>query len=209
MSHTYGRIVRTALLTLAFLAFTVTVFASPARAHSDLLSSDPESGLTLADVSTVTLTFVDEIVPEYTTLSLIDANGNVFALQQPMFDARNTQLTVDIESGSLPDGNYLVGYYIVSIDGHPIEGSIEFAIAESPVGPSVPAAMPSDDTVPDPEPSDDPTVVPLAVEARSSGASDDGLAWVWIGTGIASVGVLAAVSTVLLVAIRRRRDTTN
>jgi methionine-rich copper-binding protein CopC len=207
MPHTYGRIVRTALLTLASLAFTVTVFASPARAHSDLLSSNPESGQTLADVSTVTLTFVDEIVPEYTTLSLIDANGIVFALQQPMFDARNTQLTVDIESGSLPDGNYLVGYYIVSIDGHPIEGSIEFAIAESPVGPSVPDAMPSDGTVPDPETS--ASVVPLAIEARSSGAPDDGLAWVWIGTGIASVGVLAAVSTVLLVAIRRRRDTTH
>lgn len=183
-----------------------TIMSVPATAHSDLLSSNPTDGSTVSEVSSITLSFVQEVVPEFTSVSLTNAATYHIALDAPAMDATNTTLSVTLSAGMLADGSYSLEYYIVSIDGHPIEGTVQFAVAGAPV--PVPTSTEATAPIAEPQPSDDSMAVPLTVDARSTRSPDGGLSWVWIGTGIASVVVLAAVSTVLLVAIRRRRDAT-
>lgn len=190
------------------VAGILTVFvALPASAHSELLASAPENGSTVSDVSEVSLTFGDEVVPEYTTLALTSGTGEPLELEAPTMDATNTILTARIVAAPLPDGAYTLGYYIVSIDGHPIEGTITFEVSESPAPVPTPDE-PTESAVPDPQPS--PMETPVAVDGEvrllttSSGAPD--MTWVWVGTGVAAVAVLGAVSAVLLIALRRRRD---
>ena len=206
-----GRRVRSANLILAAalaLAGILTFFvAGAASAHSELLAAVPENGSTVADVSEVSLTFGEEIVAEYTTLSLTNEAGEAVELETPTMDATNTVVTARISAAPLVDGTYTLGYYIVSIDGHPIEGTVSFVVSGSPA----PAPVePTESADPNPEPSATETPVAVDGEARllvtSSGASNPEMTWVWVGTGVAALAVLGAVSAVFLIALRRRRD---
>jgi len=206
-----GRRARSANLILVMalaLAGILTFFvAGPASAHSELLASTPENGSTVADVSEVSLTFSEEVVGEYTTLSLANESGQAIELGAPTMDATNTVVTALIIAAPLVNGTYALGYYIVSIDGHPIEGTVSFVVSGSPAPAPV---VPTESAAPNPEPSATETPIAVDGEARllvtSSGASNPEMTWVWVGTGVAAVAVLGAVSAVLLIALRRRRD---
>lgn len=181
--------------------------AAPASAHSNLEASSPENGASVSDVSEVSLTFGEEIVPDYTTLSLTNANADPVDLAPPTMDATNTIVAARVATAPLPDGAYSLAYYIVSIDGHPIEGTVSFTVEGSPAPAPTPTEVaPTESTAPVVTPTESP--IPVDGEVRllttSSGAPD--LTWVWVGTGIAAVVVLGAVSAVLLIALRRRRD---
>jgi methionine-rich copper-binding protein CopC len=202
---------RRVLVALAGVATAFVVTAStiphPASAHSELIASTPETGSTVSDVAEVSLTFGEEIVGEYTTLSLANESGEQIELDAPTMDATNTVVTTRIIAAPLVDGTYALGYYIVSIDGHPIEGTISFVVSGSPA--PVPV-VPTETANPEPEPTATETPIAVDGEARllvtSSGASNPEMTWVWVGTGVAAVAVLGAVSAVLLIALRRRRD---
>lgn len=204
---------RRVIVSLAGVGTALVVMASsiafPASAHSELLASAPENGSTVSDVSDVSLTFGEEIVGEYTTLRLANESGEEIELGAPTMDATNTVVTTRIIAAPIVDGTYALGYYIVSIDGHPIEGTITFVVSGSPA-PAPAPVEPTDSVTPDPEPS--VTETPIAVDGEvrllvtSSGASNPEMTWVWVGTGVAAVAVLGAVSAVLLIALRRRRD---
>jgi len=190
------------------LAGALTTFVSlPASAHSELIAATPENGSTVSDVSEVSLTFGEEIVGDYTTLGLTNEAGQAVELGAPTMDSTNTVVTASIVSAPLVDGNYSLAYYIVSIDGHPIEGTISFSVSGSPAPAPV---KPTESATADPEPS--VTETPIAVDGEvrllttSSGAPNPEMTWVWVGTGVAAVAVLGAVSAVLLIALRRRRD---
>jgi methionine-rich copper-binding protein CopC len=195
------------VMALALAGILTFFVALPASAHSDLLASVPENGSTVSEVSDVSLSFGEEIVGEYTTLSLANESGEQIELDAPTMDATNTVVSARIIAAPLVDGTYALGYYIVSIDGHPIEGTISFAVAGSPA----PAPVePTETANPEPEPTTTETPIAVDGEARllvtSNGASNPEMTWVWVGTGVAAVAVLGAVSAVLLIALRRRRD---
>jgi methionine-rich copper-binding protein CopC len=200
------RRVLSASLLMTTVLVTVLSASIPSWAHSDLLNSSPSQGSVSAEVSSVTLTFVDEIVPEYTALALTRGDGSRVELDEPSTDATNRIVSVAPRDGMLSDDSYVLGYYIVSIDGHPIEGSVSFEVAGAPT----PAVSETPAPGASAAPTEEATAVPFAAEARTadSGVST-GVEWVWIGTGIATVVVLGAVSAVLLVALRRRRDANN
>ena len=195
------------VMALALAGILTFFVALPASAHSDLLASVPENGSTVSEVSDVSLSFGEEIVGEYTTLSLANESGEQIELDAPTMDATNTVVTTRIIAAPLVDGTYALGYYIVSIDGHPIEGTISFVVSGSPAPAPV---APTETANPEPEPSVTETPIAVDGEARllvtSSGASNPEMTWVWVGTGVAAVAVLGAVSAVLLIALRRRRD---
>ncbi len=197
----------------AFWTLCIVAFgATSAQAHSALVSATPADGSTQSDVSGISLAFAEEIVPEYTSLVVTSSNGTAVTLDAPTMDATNSVVSVNFTDGMLVDGSYSIGYFIVSIDGHPIEGSVSFAVVGSPVvAPTLgaSASASADLQTSSPQPTDSETPVAIALLARDANAADAGLSWVWIGTGIATVVVLAAVSTVLLVAIRRRRNESN
>jgi methionine-rich copper-binding protein CopC len=206
-AHRYFR-AKLALAGALVLAGALTAFvATPASAHSELLASSPENGSTVSDVSEMSLTFGEEIVGEYTTLGFTNEAGEAVELDTPTMDPTNTVVTARIIAAPLVDGTYSLSYYIVSIDGHPIEGTISFVVAGSPA----PAPVePTETANPEPEPT--VTETPIAVDGEvrllvtSNGASNPEMTWVWVGTGVAAVAVLGAVSAVLLIALRRRRD---
>ena len=177
----------------------------PASAHSELIASSPAEGSQTSEVSSVSLTLSEEIVPEYTKITLTSSDGAEVALDAPTMDATNTIVSANVIDGVLSDGAYVLGFYIVSIDGHPIEGIVNFEVVGAPAPEQ--SATPSPD--PSVMPTDEATAVPLSIDPRiaQSGVST-GVDWVWIGTGVAAVVVLGAVSAVLLVALRRRRDAT-
>jgi methionine-rich copper-binding protein CopC len=210
MTNARPVISRPAILAIVFalcVTWVVLFTAHPASAHSELVSSVPETGSTSADVSDVTLTFSEEVVPDYTTVTLSDAAGNPVALEAPTMDATNTVVTARIVAAPLGDGSYALAYYIVSIDGHPIEGTVTFDVAGSPVPVPSPGGPTPTETA-EAQPLVTETPVPVDAEARLLTTSNGGaeFTWVWVGTGVAAVVVLGAVSAVLLIALRRRRE---
>lgn len=193
----------------ALVMLSSVMVSGAAHAHSALAAATPADGSTQSEVTSISLTFTEEIVPEYTSLTVTTADGTSVALDAPTMDVTNMVVSAIFTDGMLVDGGYSVNYYIVSIDGHPIEGSVSFAVVGSPVAVTTPSASVSASAVEQttaPQPTDTETPFAIELQARDGKAADAGLSWVWIGTGIASVVVLVAVSTVLLVAIRRRRN---
>ncbi len=189
-------------VTLAALAvglavtFGAALAATPASAHSELVSSSPAQGSTASDVSGLILTFSEAIVPEYSTVDLKDSAGTAAPLGAPTFDPTATVLTIPITTGSLPNGSYVASFRIVSVDGHPIAGVVDFAVAGSNAAALVPGAAIS-------------TPAPVATDpnqAPSVANQNDGPnGLVIVGTIFATLVALGLVTVVLLVAIRRNR----
>lgn len=100
--------------------------ASPASAHSELVSSDPPADVTLefAPIG-VGLKFNQDINESFATISLIGPDDEQWA--QGSATVEGPDVSVLVKDG-LPNGQYTVGYRVTSADGHPITGSYEFAV---------------------------------------------------------------------------------
>ena len=175
--------------------------ASAATAHSELEESNPVQGSTVSAVTELVLTFGEAIVPAYSTVVLTDSSGTSAPLGTPTFDTRATVMTIPVTSGALPNGSYVAGYRIVSVDGHPIAGEVDFTVAGSDapalVTPTSAATL--------------PTEVPLVTDGNAvlltEPKADGPNLVVIVGTVFAALVALGLVTVVLLVAIRRNRAT--
>lgn len=116
-----------ALLALVACALMVGLSATPAQAHAQLVSTDPENGAAL------------EVAPEKFTLTFSEPVGAVTdairlfsASEQPQtlpVQFRDTEAIAEFPR-ALPDGNYVVSWRVVSADGHPISGTVSFSIGD-------------------------------------------------------------------------------
>ncbi|MDG4800377.1 copper resistance CopC family protein [Micromonospora sp. WMMD980] len=108
--------------------------AAPAAAHNALQSAAPaqDARLTAAPTS-VTLRFLQRLNPEFTTIVLSDAERRKVPTGVPAVDGTAGTVTVD---QPLANGTYTVAYRVVSADGHPVQGSYRFTVAD----PAAPAA---------------------------------------------------------------------
>ncbi|WP_159449373.1 copper resistance CopC family protein [Demequina sp. NBRC 110051] len=202
---------------------TALVPATAAYAHTDLRSSTPAEGDSVATLDEVSLQFTSTLLDIGTELSLVDAEGTTTALE-PTFPAEDT-VAAAVETGLAPGDAQLV-WRVVAEDGHPIEGVIDFtfvpdgATEGAPDGatdagttsPS-PSAEPSDaaSAAPVPSPTDSPTE--SASEAPSASASpspspsatgdaeSDNPAWLWWVVGAVVIG---GAATALAMVTRRR-----
>ncbi|MEV0994786.1 copper resistance CopC family protein [Nonomuraea sp. NPDC050202] len=116
------------LLTVLLLAFAaVGVTYSPAQAHNVLIGSDPEDGATLtASPSQVTLVFDQAVRQGYAQVGVTGADGSAWADGSAVVAAER----VSVKVKPLPaGGSYVVGYRILSADGHPVTGKISFKLA--------------------------------------------------------------------------------
>lgn len=118
------------LLTIVFGIGPATVMvAGPAAAHAALVGTDPEDGAQL------------ETLPDQVSFTFNEAVGNVnIAVQAP--DGTPVQLSdvgaVDsTASATLADpeqqGTYTASYRVVSVDGHPIAGTVTFDVLSGEV----------------------------------------------------------------------------
>lgn len=173
---------------LAALAAVAAVLlpAAPAAAHNALRSADPaqEARLTTAPRA-VTLEFVEALKPTFTTIVLTDSGNQKVPAGEPVIAGAKVTLAV---TGTLPNGSYTVAYRVVSADGHPVQGSYRFAVAD-PAAPTTAAA---------PAASAPSTPSPTVAAARSSAGHGPGPLMV-------AGGVLAAVALGAVVVARRRR----
>ncbi|MGC4890556.1 copper resistance CopC family protein [Micromonospora sp. DT227] len=112
----------------ALLTALLLVPAAPAAAHNSLQSATPaqDARLTAAPTS-VTLRFLQRLDPQFTTIVLSDAGRRKVPTGAPAVDGTAGSVSVD---EPLANGAYTVAYRVVSADGHPVQGSYRFTVAD-------------------------------------------------------------------------------
>lgn len=124
-------LVRRALGALAaVLGVLAIVLAVPtaASAHDQLVSSDPADGASLeAPPEAITLTFSDTPLDVSPQIRVTGPDGAVVADGAPAIEG--TAAVLALPDG-LPTGRSTVQWRVVSADGHPIEGSFSFDVAQ-------------------------------------------------------------------------------
>ncbi|MBX7270065.1 copper resistance protein CopC [Micromonospora sp. Llam7] len=190
------------LLAAALTAMALLLVpASPAAAHNTLKAATPAKDARLsAPPKQITLEFMQKLNPTFTTIALSDATQQKVATSEPAVSG--TKGTVTPEE-PLANGTYTVAYRVVSADGHPVQGSYRFTVADPTA-----TASPEVTEAASPTPA---TATPAAAEptvsaspAAASGGSGGGPgALVLAGAGILLVAVVAVGSFVVL----RRRST--
>ncbi|MGW1449017.1 copper resistance CopC family protein [Micromonospora sp. NPDC002411] len=170
--------VRLGAAALAVLV-ALLVPAGPAWAHNSLRAATPVQQSTVTSAPTeIELEFMSRLDPTFTTIVLTDAAKRKVVTGEPVVaGAKSTVQLTD----TLPNGTYTVAYRVVSADGHPVQGSYPFTVADptSSAAPVVEAAV---------------STTPSAVAAVQT---DEGRGAGVLVAGVALV-VLVAVAAVLL-----------
>lgn len=192
----------TALLAL-IVGFALTLVASPAFAHDELIGSSPAAGSEVdALPAEITLTFSGVLIDGAGTTQIVvtDASGADITGGDPVLDG--TKVTQPLAASAAP-GLVTVVWRVVSSDGHPVSDQFTFTVAggsgaspEASASASSPAAVAPTGTAPSPTES-----------APADDAGDGGMSpAVWIGAGVAIFAALIAVFTATSAAKRRRTE---
>ncbi|MER5334614.1 copper resistance CopC family protein [Micromonospora sp. NPDC002717] len=183
------------LVTAALAAAALLLVpAAPAAAHNTLQSASPakEARLTTAPTQ-VRLTFMQKLDPAFTTIALTDAAQAKVATGEPVVSGTTGTVTID---RPLANGTYTVAYRVVSADGHPVQGSYRFTVAD-PSATASPQATAASSAPPAAGPS-----TPSAGPAASASDSGEGPGTAML---VVAAGVLAAVIGGAAMVWRRRR----
>ncbi|WP_323960019.1 copper resistance protein CopC [Arthrobacter sp. JZ12] len=165
-------------------------FASPASAHDELTSSNPEAGESLETVpEAIELTFNNVPATIGSQVQILDESGEDWA--EGEVSITDTVASQPIRAGA-PAGTYTVNWRVVSSDSHPIEGTFEFSASGGSVASETPAASAG-------------TAGPIeTADAEASdpeeAAADAGVSW----AVILMIAVLIALAVVLALGARRR-----
>jgi copper transport protein len=116
---------------LAFLVLLL-VPAAPIDAHSELVSSVPGAGETLATApSEARLVFTEPVDPAYTSLDVLDSQGHVLAEDIGAPDPEDARQFV-APLPAMGSGAYTISWRAVSAaDGHSTTGFITFAVGDA------------------------------------------------------------------------------
>jgi copper resistance protein C len=177
-------------------AILAVLTGSPAWAHNSLTDASPARNATVKKApEQVKLTFLQKLDPNL-TIAVSDADKQKVAAGEPEANGKVGTLTFD---EPLINGTYTVAYRVVSTDGHPVQGSYRFTVADPSAAPAS-AAPAAPSTAPT-----SPAVAAPAVETVPTSNSGGGGDWwlVVVGTGVA----IALVAGGWIVARRRRSST--
>jgi copper resistance protein C len=161
-----------AAVTLAALAGIVG--AGQAAAHNSLVSADPADGASLpAGPQQVRLTFDQPVQREFAAVTVTGPGDTRWDGGEAAVSGNSVTAPVRPLG---PAGEYVVGYRIVSADGHPVSGTLTFRLTAAGTGtPAEPA--PSSGT-------------------GAAGGADDGMpVWPWLAAAVLllGAGVLVAL----------------
>ncbi len=99
--------------------------ATPASAHSGLVSSDPAEGDVLEVApTTVTLVFTESVELRRGDTRLTSGSGSEVSISEVSADGRTLTLTL---GGDLGAGSHALQWSVASADGHPINGVLRFS----------------------------------------------------------------------------------
>jgi methionine-rich copper-binding protein CopC len=189
---------RKLLVALAVLA-AVLLPGTPALAHNALVSAKPAKNATVAKApAEVTLGFLQKLNPKFTTIVVSDAEKQKIPAADPAIKGPKVTLKLD---EPLPNGAYTVAYRVVSTDGHTVEGSYKFTVADK----SAPTAAPAPSAT-------SPSAAPAVSVAPSAGPTAGVLAASTDSSG-PGAGVIVLTTAVIILAagligwfvVRRRR----
>ncbi|KQU67388.1 copper resistance protein CopC [Phycicoccus sp. Root101] len=132
---------RTLLMVVSVAAGALLSVPAPVAAHSELTSSTPPANAVLASAPpTVRAMFSDRIEPKFSKATLTVAGG----------DPRPVPVTVDGKTlkATVPDslkaaGAWKFSFRVVSVDGHPISGTIPFTVRPATTSTSAPTGTPT------------------------------------------------------------------
>jgi len=193
------RAARPAVL-LTLLATAVTLLAGPvptASAHAELIATSPAAGARVATApAVVTLTFTDPIDARYVRLAVTTPSGRAvsgFTTAGPV-----VRITVSDRSA----GAYRVEYRVVSKDGHPVSGRLDYTVLTGP-GPAVtpPASAGATTVGAAPSPSPSSSASPLAPRALVASAPPGSGPGPGAGSGPSSAAWLAGGAGLLVVLV--------
>ena len=112
-----------ALLVLAAIAFA----PSGAFAHSNSVDSDPADDARLTSLPHVATVTFNEPVSE-AAFALTEPGGQVAKVKASIAGA---VVTASLPANG-PKGDYVLAYRVVSADGHPVTGEVEFTVTTGP-----------------------------------------------------------------------------
>ncbi|MEU2610247.1 copper resistance CopC family protein [Micromonospora sp. NPDC007271] len=172
--------------------------ASPAAAHNSLLTANPAKNARLAaPPAQITLKFLQKLDPAFTTIVLSDADQRKVSTSEPAVTGTTGTVTI---SEPLANGSYTVAYRVVSADGHPVQGSYSFTVADPAASAAAPTASAAPGVVASAAADQGAASSASASPAASSRRSDGSDPMPLVAGGIAVVAVVAGV-----VVLRRRR----
>jgi len=106
--------------------------AGQATAHSTLISSDPADGASLpAGPRQVRLIFDEPVHREFATITVTGPGGTRWDGGEPVVSGGSVTAPVRPLG---PAGEYVIGYRIVSADGHPVSGTLKFQLTVAGTG---------------------------------------------------------------------------
>ena len=197
---------RTAVVVLAAVSASPAL-SGTAHAHTDLASSTPAAGQTLRLPPTlVRLKFNEAVNKDFADLTLAVGRRAPVILRA---EVRGGNVTADVPaSARAPVAEqpqpWRVAYRVVSVDGHPVTGSITFKVNPSRASTSAPTS-PSDAS-PSARTQTEATAENNEPGVRSSEVSEPGAA-AWLPTAAIGLFVASAVGVALVWLVRgRRRD---
>jgi hypothetical protein len=121
------------LLPIVLAGLAVFGLATPALAHNVLIGSTPASGASVArGPSEVTLNFNAPVQFGANYLTVIGPDGQHWEKTDNATVVGNSVSTSVAPLG--PAGVYKVGYRIISADGHPVSGEVQFTLTTAGTG---------------------------------------------------------------------------
>lgn len=113
----------------AVFVVALFVFAEPASAHSELVSTNPAAESTLAkSPKTIDLVFSENVELSFGSLRLYDETGKRINTSKPEHHGGDT---VRVKPTDLKNGTYVVAWNVVSADSHPVRGAFTFSVGKA------------------------------------------------------------------------------
>jgi copper transport protein len=128
---------------LRALLICVAVFFTPGPAygHAVLLESQPADGAILSDSPReIMLRFNEPVAPLF--LRLVGSDGMAVA-QESAARAEGDTVRMALRE-SLPTGTYIASFRVISIDSHPVAGSLLFLVGKSTRAPLIAPDLPAE-----------------------------------------------------------------
>jgi methionine-rich copper-binding protein CopC len=113
---------------LALVAGMISLaLAGQAAAHAKLVSGDPAENATVATPKTITLHFNEKLVPRFSGLDLMKADGSMVAVKKAT--SKDTKAVTITVPTALTAGTYMVMWHAAAADdGHRTKGQYNFTV---------------------------------------------------------------------------------
>lgn len=118
-----------ALSALAAAGALALACAGQAFAHAELVSTNPASGATVAAPRSISLTFDDPLVGQFSAFEVVMAMGDhTMDMPVKVSLSRDKKTLTGALSAPLKAGDYTVNWHVASDDGHREIGSFAFKV---------------------------------------------------------------------------------